>query len=76
MISAIASALQYAERIERSFQELKQARESREQSRGVMVSSAGEASRRSANWKSRSTRPSNSPPTTRSSYSRPAPSPN
>ncbi len=39
----IASALQYAERIERSFQELKQARESREQSRGVMVSSAGEA---------------------------------
>lgn len=39
----IASALQYAERIERSFQELKQARESREQSRGVMVSSAGDA---------------------------------
>ncbi len=39
----IASALQYAERIERSFQELKQAGESREQSRGVMVSSAGEA---------------------------------
>lgn len=39
----VAATLQHAEQIERSFHDLKQARESREQSRGVMVSSAGEA---------------------------------